>query len=70
MHDRPLEVPRDRHYEGAHHLWVRATDAGTLLRLGIDALGLESLGKLAYVSLREVGTSFARGESVGSLEAA
>ena len=70
MHERPHEVPRDRHYAGAHHLWVRANDAGPRVRLGIDALGLESLGALAYVSLCELGTSFARGESVGSLEAA
>ena len=70
MHDRLHEVPHDRHYEGAHHLWVRASDAGVRVRLGIDSMGLESLGELAYVSLKEVGTTFARGESVGSLEAA
>lgn len=70
MRDRTYEVPRDRHYDGAHHLWVRKNDSGSRVRLGIDSLGLESLGELAYVSLREVGTSFARGEPVGSLEAA
>jgi glycine cleavage system H protein len=74
MQDRAHDVPRDRHYEGTNHLWVRADTAegpeSARVRLGIDGLGLESLGELAYVSLREVGTSFARGDSVGSLEAA
>ena len=70
MRDRPYEVPRDRHYEGANHLWARRNHGSSRVRIGIDVLGLESLGELAYVSLKEVGTTFARGDSVGSLEAA
>jgi glycine cleavage system H protein len=36
----------------------------------MDSIGLHSLGELAYVALREVGTKVLRGESVGTLEAA
>lgn len=66
--DRSFELPRDLHYERARHLWIRAD--GGALRVGIDAIGLESLGELAYVALHPVGSSVARGEPVGTLEAA
>jgi len=66
--DRSFEVPPDLYYEGERHLWVRAS--GGALRVGIDAIGLESLGELAYVALHPVGSSVVRGEPVGTLEAA
>jgi glycine cleavage system H protein len=40
------------------------------VRVGIDAIGLESLGELAYISLKQTGSTVARGESIGTLEAA
>ena len=63
------EVPGDRHYEAAHHLWVKR-GSGTTVQVGIDALGLESLGELAFLGLPEVGAQVSRGEPMGTLEAA
>ena len=68
--DPPIATPADRHYERTRHVWAhRNADSGRV-RIGIDALALESLGELAYVALRATGSSVARGESVGTLEAA
>ena len=68
--DRPFPVPQDRHYDPKHHLWAQREEATGRVRIGIDSIGLESLGEIAYVALRDVGTSITRGESMGSLEAA
>ena len=69
-HDRSFDVPLDRHYDRAHHLWAhRDQDTGNV-RVGIDAIGLESLGELAYVAIQEDGTTVTRGGSLGTLEAA
>jgi glycine cleavage system H protein len=38
--------------------------------IGIDELGLQALGDLVYIALKEVGTPVKRGEAVGTLEAA
>jgi glycine cleavage system H protein len=68
--DRSFHIPEDRHYQREHHLWAKHdADTGNV-RVGIDAIGLESLGELAYVALKDVGTQVARGESIGTLEAA
>ncbi|MFQ5504728.1 MAG: glycine cleavage system protein H [Planctomycetota bacterium] len=68
--DRGFEVPEDRHYDGAQHLWALRSETSGRVRIGIDAIGLDSLGELAYVALREPGVRLARGESIGTLEAA
>ena len=60
--------PRDLYYDRATHLWVR--DEGEVVTIGLDALGLESLGDLAYVSLHAAGLRVLRGEPMGALEAA
>lgn len=60
--------PPDLHYDRATHLWVR--DDGATLTLGLDALGLESLGDMAYVTLQAVGVPARRGQAIGTLEAA
>ena len=65
-----FELPRDRHYERTHHIWAQRDEQTGRVRIGIDAIGLESLGELAYVSLLATGTTIARGGQVGSLEAA
>ena len=68
--DRPFEVPPDRHYDRVHHLWALRDEESGRVRVGIDSIGLSSLGDLAYVSLQAIGTTVARGGAVGSLEAA
>ena len=67
---RPFDVPTCRYFDADHHLWVEPRGDSGRVRVGIDAIGLESLGELAYVSLKPVGTRLERGESVGTLEAA
>src|SRR5574341_2626385 len=66
----PYDVPSDRSYDGEHHMWVQYDLASGDVFVGIDTLGLASLGVLAYVTLKEVGASLQRGESLGTLEAA
>ena len=61
--------PRDHRYDAAHHMWARQDTEGRVV-VGIDVLGLESLGDLAYVSLEAPGAALSRGEAAGSLEAA
>ncbi len=68
--DRAFDVPQDRFYDKATHLWARPDAASGRVRVGIDAIGLESLGELAYVAVPEVGNTVERGGSLGSLEAA
>lgn len=60
--------PPDLYYDGASHIWVR--NDGQVVTIGLDALGLESLGDMAYVSLQAVGSRVQRGEPLGTLEAA
>lgn len=68
---RVLDVPRDRHYDADQHLWIQRSDeASAVVRVGIDAFGLDTLGELAYLSLPEAGGAIVKGESLGTLEAA
>ena len=62
-------IPNDLYYDGNHHMWARLELRDRVV-VGIDALGLQSLGELAYISLHEVGKTVKRGRSVGALEAA
>ena len=64
------DIPSDRSYDREHHMWAQLDPASGDVFVGIDTLGLASLGDLAYVTLKEVGTSVKRGESMGTLEAA
>jgi len=50
-------------------MWTQLDSAGKNM-VGIDTLGLESLGDLAYISLQAAGMRVKRGESIGVLEAA
>lgn len=68
--ERPTSVPNDRHYERNQHTWARRDPATGRVRVGIDAIGLESLGELAYVALPAPGGTVAKGQPLGSLEAA
>ncbi len=62
-----FEVRLDRSYDLTHHMWVMVEDG--LARIGMDALGLETSGTLAHLSLGDVSSEVKAGESFGSLEA-
>jgi glycine cleavage system H protein len=64
------EIPADRAYDREHHMWAQLDAATGNVLVGIDTLGLASLGDLAYVTLKDVGVKVKRGESMGTLEAA
>jgi glycine cleavage system H protein len=64
------EIPADRAYDREHHMWAQFNSAGGDVFIGMDMLGLAALGDLAYVTLKDVGISVKRGESMGTLEAA
>jgi glycine cleavage system H protein len=58
----------ERAYHPETHLWV---DVGSRpVRIGLDALGVETSGTLAQLALLPPGTEVARGDPFGSLEAA
>jgi len=64
------EIPTDRAYDREHHMWAQFDPPSNDIFVGIDTLGLASLGDLAYVTLKDVGEPVKRGESMGTLEAA
>lgn len=64
------EIPADRAYDREHHMWAQVDSASGDVTVGIDTLGLASLGDLAYITLKDVGAEVKRGESMGTLEAA
>lgn len=66
----PFHFPRERYYDRIHHLWVQMVPEGGRVSIGMDALGLEALGDLVYLSLPEVGAPVKRGKPLGTLEAA
>ena len=63
-------IPDDRYYDGAQHTWAQLDLDENRVVVGIDTLGLEALGDVAYVSLHAVGRLVARGDSIGTVEAA
>lgn len=64
------EFPDDLYYDAANHQWAKLDVASGHVLVGIDSLGLEALGDLAYISLQAAGTQVRQGESIGTLEAA
>lgn len=64
------DIPADRSYDREHHMWAQYDPDSGNVTVGIDTLGLASLGDLAYVTLQAVGIPVKRGESMGTLEAA
>lgn len=64
------DFPGDLCYDRTHHMWVRGIEEENRAVIGIDMLGLASLGDLAYIVLNEAGATVRRGESIGTLEAA
>ncbi len=65
-----FDFPRQRHYDAASHFWACRDDESSRTSIGIDRLGLEALGELAYVALPDVGSRIERGDAMGTLEAA
>jgi len=63
-------LPSDRYYDFNSHLWIKITSDDETALIGIDTIGLDSLGELAYVALSQSGRTIKKGESIGSLEAA
>jgi glycine cleavage system H protein len=62
-------VALDRAYDPAGHFWV-ATIGPNRVRIGLDALGVETSGTLAQLAFLPLGEFLKRGEAFGSLEAA
>lgn len=62
----------DRLYQPETHMWVALSGpvAAPAARIGIDALGIETNGTLAQLSLPEAGTQLVAGQPFGQLEAA
>jgi glycine cleavage system H protein len=58
----------DRAYDPDTHVWVERRASGTV-RVGLDPLGLETMGTLAQLDLLGPGTAIGRGEALGTLEA-
>jgi glycine cleavage system H protein len=62
-------VALDRAYDGTGHFWV-STVADGRVRIGMDALGVETSGTIAQLAFLPIGEQLKRGEAFGSLEAA
>lgn len=62
-------VAPGRCYEPDLHMWVVAV-APDRVRVGLDALGVETSGTLAQLSVQPVGTPVQHGRPMGQLEAA
>ena len=63
----PVDLARAYHPDT--HLWVLSLDGGRV-RVGLDALGVETSGSIAALAFVEPGTDLRAGEPFGSLEAA
>ena len=61
--------PKNLLFEKEHHVWC-LVESEQCIRIGIDPLGLASLGELAYLSLNPIGSSIRQGQPMGVLEAA
>lgn len=63
-------IPDDRYYDKDKHMWAKLEPTTGRVTVGIDTLGLASLGDLAYLSFQSIGIPVKRGQSIGVLEAA
>jgi len=61
-------VATDRLYHPATHMWVAIS--GGIARIGLDALGIETSGALAQLSVPAPGAEVTAGRPFGQLEAA
>ena len=63
-----FDFKSDRFYN-SNHLWSKQ-DETRQITVGMDELGLDSLGELAYLTLPSEGTPVEMGKAMGSMEAA
>ena len=63
-----FDFKSDRFYN-SNHLWSKQ-DETRQITVGMDELGLDSLGELAYLTLPSQGTPVEMGKAMGSMEAA
>ncbi len=66
--NKQFDFKLDRFYN-SNHLWMKKGDNGHVT-VGMDELGLDSLGEMAYLTLPAVGTPVEMGKAMGSMEAA
>lgn len=59
----------DRAYDQERHVWVDILGEGRV-RIGVDPLGVETMGDLVQLYMQEPGTLLNRGDAFGSIEAA
>ena len=62
------QFPENLFFDKKHHVWC-LPESDLLIRIGIDPLGLASLGDLAYLSLNQYGSQVVQGQPMGMLEA-
>lgn len=60
-------VPTDRAYERDTNIWVQRR--GDVVWIGLDELGQEMNGDMAFIQLAVPGTEVRRGDELGSMEA-
>ena len=60
---------RTNRFYNSNHLWIKENDSGQVT-VGMDELGLDSLGEMAYLTLPDVGTPVEMGKAMGTMEAA
>ena len=62
----------DRLYHPDTHMWILPSGSASVptVRIGMDALGVETSGTLAQLSFEPAGTALAAGRPFGQLEAA
>ena len=60
-----MSIPADLKYARSHE-WMRVEDDGVVI--GITHYAQDQLGEVVYVELPEVGTAFATGDELGTLE--
>jgi|SRR5579875_411246 len=66
---RGFPLALDRRYDPVTHMWVRQ-EGPARARVGMDALGIETSGTLAQLSLPPAGAHVAAGRPFGQVEAA
>jgi len=62
------DIPADLHYTEEHE-YVKLTDDGDVVQVGITDYAQGELGDVVYVDLPEVGAKFARMDVFGTIEA-
>ena len=59
--------PEDCKYTRDHE-WVRRSDAGDTVRVGVTSYAQDALGDVVFVSLPEIGADVESGQALGEIE--